>query len=193
MKKFLVLITGILFCVCLVGCSSNGDEKQTTSGEKIVTAIPETTQLVTETERVTSTTSPAFEDSENGLMLSDTVKEVLADGDGSACSLTGDVKYGSFEFKLNDTDTAVMYSKEQSDEMQKAAEDNAKSLVDAISTYYPYEITFESTTPQQIGSGDNGIDSVVYVITYTNTQNQELTMRADSNGTIYYAYCNFTW
>ena len=86
-----------------------------------------------------------------------------------------------------------MYSMEASEEFAKLAEDNAKAFVENIGEFYPDEIKYESMGISQYGSSDNGIDSVTYVITYTNTQYQELEIRADSTGEIYYVSCSFTW
>lgn len=89
--------------------------------------------------------------------------------------ITAEAEDGSFEYKLATLDVLEMYSMEQSDELQEKAEENAESFVSSISGNYSYDITYESTEVEQIGGdAENGIDSVIYNIKYTNEQNQQL-------------------
>ncbi|MGN1124225.1 MAG: hypothetical protein ACI4RR_07770 [Eubacterium sp.] len=186
MKKVSVicLLTALAISLSAVlsACSQKTEVKETTKAE--------TQTVYSTTQRVTSTTAPVSKSTENGERLKKAVLSALGEND---FEITGDIDYGSFEYRLKDADEAELYSYEQSDEMQKKAEDNASKLVEKIKTLYPDEISLESSQAHPVGSGDNGIDSVIYIITYTNSQNQELTVRAGSNGEIYYAYCNFTW
>lgn len=184
MKKLWIVITAILICLCLSACSKSAGET-----ENRTTAAPQTTQSkTTATERMTSTTASPKTDEEKSGRLAAAVKDHFEE----AGSVVTDSR-GGFEFKLADLDEGQMYSMEMSEKMQKNAENNAKALVGEIQEYYPYALTYESTDAQQIGTGDNGIDSAVYVILYTNTQNQKLELRADSTGSIYYIDCDFTW
>ncbi len=108
--------------------------------------------------------------------------------------ITAEAEDGSFEYKVETLDVLEMYSMEQSDELQEKAEKNAESFVSSISGNYSYDITYESTEVEQIGGDtENGIDSVIYNIKYTNEQNQQLLIKADSTASIYYVYCTFTW
>lgn len=186
MKKISVicLLTALAISLSAVlsACSQKNDVRETTQSE------PKT--IYSTTQRVTSTTAPPSKSTEKGAQLKKAVLSALGEND---FEITGDTDYGSFEYRLKDADEAELYKYEQSDEMQEKAEKNAQSLVKKIKALYPDEIKLEGTQAHPVGSGENGIDSVIYIITYTNSQNQELTVRAGSNGEIYYAYCNFTW
>lgn len=188
MKKLSVILASVLILTCFAACSAkDGSSEPEQSGESVVSALAET-EKETATAAATSTTSPKKADESKSEELVNTINTYFDDtGDTYADSC------GGFEFRLDDPDESEMYAMEQSDDMQKKAEENAKKFVSSISKYYPYEIKYESTDAQQVGGGDNGIDSAVYIIVYTNVQNQELQIRADSAGEIYYAYCNFTW
>lgn len=186
MKKSILIILAVLICICFSACFNDNVQEENTN-ESVVSQIP-STEKETTTERVTSTTSPAKKDEEKGKKL---IKAVT--GCFSNAGKTESDNFGGFEYKAENLDAAEMYSMEQSDDLEKRAEDNAKAFVEKIKEFYPDEITYESTDSAQFGSSDNGIDSVTYVITYTNTQNQELQIRADSTGEIYYVSCSFTW
>lgn len=187
MKKLICIILSLLICICFVSCSNSNDTQEENTNESVVSEIP-TTEKETTTERVTSTTSPAKKDKEKADKLSKAVSVCLSSDGKVDCD-----NLGGFEYKAENLDTAEMYSMEQSDELAEKAEKNAKAFVDTIKEFYPDKITYEGTDASQFGNSDNGIDSVTYVITYTNTQNQELQIRADSTGEIYYVSCSFTW
>ena len=187
MKKLICIILSLLICICFVSCSNSTDTQEENTNESVVSEIP-TTEKETTTERVTSTTAPAKKDDEKGKQLSKAVSVCLSSDGKVDCD-----NLGGFEYKAENLDTAEMYSMEQSDELAEKAEKNAKAFVDTIKEFYPDKITYEGTDASQFGNSDNGIDSVTYVITYTNTQNQELQIRAASTGEIYYASCSSTW
>lgn len=186
MKKILLVVLSLIICICFAACFNNNAQTDNTN-ESVVSEIP-TTKNETTAERETSTTAPAKEDNEKGKQLEKAVADCLSsDGKVESDNL------GGFEYKTDNLDTAEMYSMEASEELAKLAEDNAKAFVENIGEFYSDEIKYESTGISQYGSGDNGIDSATYVITYTNSQYQELEIRADSTGEIYYVSCSFTW
>lgn len=185
MKKTALIILAAAVCICFAACSNSTEETEYT--EKA--AQVQTTQDSTETtQRVTSTASPTVRDDNKAKQLEKAVSSAIP----TDCSANADGT-GGFELTLDKTDEAEMYSMEQSDDMQEKAEKNAADFAAAMESFYPYEISYEATQAQQIGGSDNGIDSAVYIITYTNMQNQELSIKADSTGEIYYVFCNFTW
>lgn len=185
MKKSILILSALVICFSFVACSHSSEAENT--NESVVSEIPTTTAETT-TERETSTTKPATENSKKASKLESKVLEAVnIDGTVTADNI------GGFEYKAENLDTAEMYSMEQSDELAEKAEKNAKAFVDTIKEFYPDKITYEGTDASQFGNSDNGIDSVTYVITYTNAQNQELQIRADSTGEIYYISCSFTW
>ena len=98
----------------------------------------------------------------------------------------------SYEKNIEET---VMFSEEYSREDSDRAYANIDEFVGRLKDYYPDgdKLQLYDTCDQQIGGGENGIDSVIYIAVYTNTQNQALSVYADSTGEIYYAECNFTW
>lgn len=182
MKKIIALATVMTIALTFYACSNQKSEKQTDTQPN--------TALTTTTEPATSTTAPVNEDSEKG----DELKNAVLKGidESSNGSITGDLSKGSFTYIYSRNPSAV-YSNERSDEFEKKATDNADKLVQSIKALYGDEITFDRMYPAQIGTGDNGIDSVRYEFYYLNTQNQQLKIYADSDGMISYAECNFTW
>lgn len=183
MKKASLFICLLVMLVALAACSN---EKSKTDD----TASTAVSALTTTTQRVTNTTAPVSIKKEESKKLCDTVSKALGNENAT---VTGDKENGSFIYKINNADYDKIYANEASDEYKETAQKNAARLVDEIKAFYPDEITCESAVTQTLGSGDNGVDSAIYIITYVNTQNQELVIRADSNGKIYYANCTFTW
>lgn len=182
MKKIVAIILAATVAVTFFACSKEKEQE---------TEKPETTtSLTTTTEPATSTTAPVKENSEKASKL----KKAVLNGidESSNGSITGDLSKGSFTYIYSRNPSAV-YANERTDEFEKKATDNAEKLVNSIKSLYGDEITFSKMYPAQIGTGENGIDSVRYEFYYLNTQNQQLKIYADSDGTISYAECNFTW
>lgn len=178
MKKSVILIITIIMCISLCACSHNENQP------------PTSTQAVTENETQGSADITARRDSEKGKRLKSAVAEELGTEDRAL--LEGDFDTGCFTYKFS-RDAQIMYAKERDDAVEAVAKENAQSLVDEISSFYGGEITLKSFEAKQIGSGDNGIDSVQYRFTYVNSQNQQMVIYADSDGVISYADCAFTW
>lgn len=178
MKKSVALIITIIMCISLYACSNNENQPQTS------------TQAVTENETQGHADITARRDSEKGKRLKSAVAEELGAEDGAV--LDGDFDTGCFTYKFS-RDAQIMYAKERDDAVEAVAKENAQSLVDEISSFYGDEITLKRFEAKQIGSGDNGIDSVQYRFTYVNSQNQQIIIYADSDGVISYADCAFTW
>lgn len=181
MKKVSLLICLLAVLVALTACSAK--ERQADD----ITAVSE---ITTTTQRVTNTTAPVSIKKEESKKLCNTVSKALG---SENATVTADKENGSFVYKISNADYSKIYANEASDEHKETAEKNAAKLIDEIKAFYPDEITLESSVIQTLGSGENGVDSAIYVITYVNTQNQELVIRADSNGEIYYVNCTFTW
>lgn len=182
MKKIIALIVVIAVGITFYACSKQE--------ENDLTEAQPSTALTTTTEPATSTTAPVNENSEKGDKLKNAVLKGI--DESSNGSITGDLSKGSFKYIYSRNPSAV-YANERSEEFEKKATDNADKLVQSIKALYGDEITFDRMYPAQIGTGDNGIDSVRYEFYYLNTQNQQLKIYADSDGMISYAECNFTW
>lgn len=181
MKKFIMLFTAIVLIVIMSACAKENPAENTQST---------TTAPITEstTQRpIESTTAQPKSDSQKGERLKSAVAAQLENAD-----LSGDFKYGKFIYK-NIRDAELMYAYEYTEEHEKAAKENAEKLVKQIGTFYSDEIKLHDYSANQIGSGENGIDSVRYEFYYINTQNQLLTIYADSDGAICYVDCAFTW
>lgn len=183
MKKISIALILILVCLMLTACALKGEQQAGTSQpDTTQTEGQSTTQLPAE-----NTTKAPASDLQKGEALKNAVSKQL----GSK-GLDGDFSYGKFTYK-GTRDIADIYKFEYSDQFEKAAKDNANALVEAVSELYSDEITLHSFEAKQIGNGENGIDSVRYEFYYINTQNQLLTIYADSDSTISYADCSFTW
>lgn len=182
MKKIIALVVVITIGLTFYACSNEKEQTAETTEN--------TTSLTTTTEPVTSTTAPVKKDADKGEKLKEAVLKGIGESENG--SITGDLSKGSFTYIYSRNPSAV-YANERSDEFEKKATDNAEKLVKSIKGLYGDEITFDRMYPAQIGTGDNGIDSVRYEFYYLNTQNQQLKIYADSDGVISYAECNFTW
>ena len=182
MKKYISIMLTVLLCFCLCACTADKEKEEETSA--VTTTEQQTTEKPLPKE---STTKEPSSDVKKGNSLKGSVEKVLGNGE-----LSGDFDYGRFTF-VNNRDAQAVYAFERSEELEKKASDNAQKLVDEIRSYYGGEITLYSNTAQQIGNGENGIDSVRYKFYYVNAQNQILTIYADSDGVISYADCAFTW
>ncbi|MCC8073845.1 MAG: hypothetical protein LIO62_06955 [Clostridiales bacterium] len=187
MKKIIVLILTLAVSICFVACSSQTDDNEESSSEQATSATTTTTTLPP-----VSTTKQAEKNSSQASSLKNIVCTAL---NCTEDEIDGDIDLGSFTYKANETDESTMYSEEYSDELEDVAKENAKDFVDSIREYYPDcdDIAEYTVDLEEIGGGDNGIDSVNYIITYLNTQNQALTIYLDSTGQIFYADCEFTW
>lgn len=179
MKKIVCIALILTVCVSFFACS----KKETENNES-------TTSITTTTTPVTSTTAPVSEDKEKGEELKQAVMKSITDS--SDGSITGNLETGSFKYIFN-RNPAVVYANERSQEFEDKAYENAEKLVAGIKGFYGDEITFDRMYPYEIGTGDNGTDSVRYEFYYLNTQNQELRIYADSDGVVSYVECNFTW
>lgn len=183
MKKSVALITTIIIimCISLCACSNKENQPQTSTQAAAQNESQRQTEIATNEPKA---------DNEKGTMLKNTVSAEL--GTDTGAELTGDFATGCFTYKFS-RDAQIMYAKERDDSVEAVAKENAQSLVDEISGFYDGEITLDTFEAKQIGSGDNGIDSVQYRFSYVNSQNQKLVIYADSDGVISYADCTFTW
>lgn len=179
MKKVLCIVVTAAICLSFIGCSKKSSQN-----------TAETSQITTTTEPATSTTAPVKEDKEQGEKLKKAVKNAI--DDNSQGSLSGNFETGSFKYIFN-RNPSVVYANERSDEFEKLAYKNAEKLVESIKSFYKDEIKFDRMYPNQIGSGENGTDSIRYEFFYINSQNQQLKIYADSDGVISFVQCNFTW
>jgi hypothetical protein len=180
MKKLIAILLAGMLCVCASSCAKAQSEDTSTQ------------DTTTTTERqieqpIESTTKAPSEDSQKGEKLSASVLSTLGGSD-----ISGDLSYGSFTYK-NNRDAEIVYANERTDELEANAKDNAQKLVDSIKDFYGDEITYYDFIAKEIGSSENGIDSVRYQFYYINTQNQLLTIYADSDAQISYVDCEFTW
>lgn len=184
MKKIIISLSLIAsVCLLFTACGTPSEN----DGDAVSSSAELTAQSTTH--RETSTTSPVSKNKAKGEKLKNAVSAQLGDG----FTVSGAVENGSFEVKADEIDNEKLYENEMSDEYLQKAKQNAEKLVEAIEDSYPDELTLVDCATQTIGSSDNGIDSALYIITYLNTQNQELQIRCDSSGSIYYAVCDFTW
>lgn len=182
MKKAVGVVLAIIILICFSACGKN-QEKPTD-----ITVL--TTSEKATTERVEKTTAKPTVNEKKGRKLEASLKEYFSDVDGY--SLEGDFNKGGFLYKFN-RDAEIVYANERTEAFESNAKSTAKELVDEIKSFYGDEIKLESFEAKEIGNGDNGIDSVVYVATYVNTQNQALVIQLDSDGVISYVKCDFTW
>lgn len=182
MKKAITFLLAIGLCITLTACT-NSEAEDTISTE------PQTTQSEPETTKLpeVSTTKAPENDSQKGGELKASVEQTLGDGE-----IDGDLSHGSFKFSKK-REAAATYAFEHSEDMETRAKTNAEALVSEIKNYYSDSIKLYSFEAEQIGSGENGIDSVRYKFYYINTQNQLLLIYADSDGIISFAECSFTW
>lgn len=185
MKKITVCILTALICIAFAACSKPAEEKAGTSMPASESLTEKTTAQIVE-----QTTAKPQSNSKKGNELKTAVSHAL--GNKEAAEISGELAYGKFIYKYN-RNADIVYANERNDEIEKLASDNAKKLADSISKLYNDELKLHSSDTKQIGTGENGIDSVQYQFYYINSQNQLLTIYADSDGEISYADCKFTW
>ncbi len=184
MKKITALMLTALICISFAACTKTAENNSTATAVSSVSATENTTEQIIE-----KTTSPPKSDSQKGSELRTSVMNTL--GNKENAEISGELEYGKFTYKYN-RETGVVYANERDNETEKLAADNAQKLADSISNMYD-ELKLHSNHTKQIGTGENGIDSVQYQFYYINSQNQLLTIYADSDGEISYADCKFTW
>lgn len=186
MKKAITLILTLSLCIVFAACNKTTTDENTAATEPQSVSLTETT-----TEPIIEkTTAQPKSDSQKGNKLKSAVMSTL--GSKENAEISGELEYGKFEYKYN-REASVVYANERNDETEKLAADNAQKLADSISNIYNDELRLHSNNAKQIGTGENGIDSVQYQFYYINSQNQLLTIYADSDGEISYADCKFTW
>lgn len=194
MKKFIVLMLSAVMCVTFFACAKNNDEvKETESSSALdlTSQTERTTQPSTVSLPETSTTAKPNKQKKKAKKVEKQVKEYFSAKDKEVDGK----KNGGFEYKQENPDPVEMYAQEYSDDALEKAEKNAADFVDSIRENYPDgdKIKHYTTQIKQVGTGDNGVDSVTYLVIYINSQNQELNIHADSNGEIFYVDCKFTW
>ncbi len=188
MKKMVIAGLTVLLSACMCACSQTAKNSSTAASK----SETETSLLSTTQPRVTSKTAKVSHNAEKGKKLSAAVIRVLGNAEGA--SVKGETDTGSFTYIYNVRSTSDVYKNEESTEMEELAKKHAQSLVRELNHYYSDDIKYEKSEVETIsGSGDNGIDSARYVIYYTNTQNQQLIIQADSDAVISYVKCDFTW
>lgn len=185
MKKLWAIIIVSAICISLAACTKEQPQEENTQP-----ITQSTTAITTTTEPATSTTAPPAENTKKGEELRAAVLSALENEENA--EIVGNLSYGSFTYKFI-RDTKTQYANEREEAFEKTAKQNADSLVAEIKGLYGDEITFDRMYAAPVGNGDNGIDSVQYQFFYLNTQNQQLKVFADSDGTICYSECNFTW
>ena len=185
MKKTTALLLMAIICISFAACSKTAADGESTTEPASAASTEKTTEQIVE-----KTTAQPKSDSQKGEKLKKTVISTL--GSKAEADISGELEYGKFIYKYN-RDASVIYANERNDETEKLAEKNAKKLADSISDIYNDKLTLHSSDTKQIGTGENGIDSVQYQFYYINSQNQLLTVYADSDGEISYADCKFTW
>lgn len=181
MRKALLIVISLLICVLLASCSA---EKQRENESDA--AVPPTTEFA-----VAPLEEKTTKAAQSDKVKAESLKAVITKELG-ANELRGQLDLGSFTYRYS-RDAKTVYKFEYMEQCEKKAAENADSFIKALSSVYPDEITKYDYNVKQIGSGENGIDSVRYEFYYKNTQNQLLSIYADSDGTISYADCRFTW
>ncbi|MCM1285093.1 MAG: hypothetical protein NC213_04735 [Acetobacter sp.] len=186
MKKYIAIALSVVLIAGFCACS-----KTTDKSNEVSSAVTVTEQTTKKALPKASTTAKAKKDESKANKLKKNVSSVLNVPEEDVAVQSD----GGFEYKNPDLDETKMYSQEYSDEMEKEAFENIDAFVKEIKNNYPDNKKIErfSTDIQQLSFGDNGIDSVNYIAVYINSQNQSLTVYADSTGTVYYAKCEFTW
>ena len=183
MRKIMIIFLSAALCFSFAACTKNIEEENEATSETIVT----TTETTTFAKPEESTTKQPKENSQKGSELKAVIIGALGDND-----LSGDMSYGKFTYK-NNRDTKQVYANERTDELENKAIANADAFVEKIKAFYGDEIKLDTFSPKDISFGENGIDSVRYEFYYINTQNQILTIYADSDAVISYVNCEFTW
>ena len=183
MKKIITVLLAAALCISFAACKKNIEDENETTAESIMT----TTEATTYAKPEESTTKQPEENSQKGNELKSVVISTLGDND-----LSGDIFYGKFTYK-NNRDTKLVYANERTEELENKASANANDFVEKIKGFYGGEIKLDTFNAKEISFGENGIDSVRYEFYYINTQNQILTIYADSDAVISYADCEFTW
>lgn len=194
MKKIIAAMLCIVMCSAFCACSKTADSAADTTGAGDADLTSQTepvTEPSTRSMPKVSTTAKAEKNKKKAKNIEKQVEEYFSADKKEVKSKST----GTFEFKQESLDSGKMYAQEYSDENQKAAEKNAEVFVASIKDNYPDsdKIRHFATDVKQVGTGDNGVDSVTYDIIYLNSQNQKLDIYADSNGEIFYVSCNFTW
>ncbi len=185
MKKITALLLTAIICISFAACTKSSEDGESTSEPTSAAATEKTTEKIIE-----KTTAQPKSDNQKGEKLKEAVIGTL--GNKADADISGELEYGKFIYKYSREASAV-YANERNDKTEKLAADNAKKLADSISDIYNDKLTLHSSDAKQIGTGENGIDSVQYQFYYINSQNQLLTIYADSDGEISYADCKFTW
>lgn len=183
MKKIVIALLTAALCCSFAACSKNVETENESSTETAVT----TTEPTTYARPVESTTKQPEENLNKGSELKAVVVSTLGDND-----LSGDISYGKFTYK-NNRDTKLVYANERTEELESKASENANDFVEKIKGIYGDEIRLDAFNAKEISFGENGIDSVRYEFYYINTQNQILTIYADSDAVVSYVNCEFTW
>lgn len=178
MKRISILILSVLLMLCLASCKGSDDNETTQS----------VTQMPSQTTTYESDVTAVNTDEEKGESLKSDITGFF-DGAGE---VDGVFSNGSFTYK-NTRQASVMYAYERDSALEEKARENAQSFADAVSDYYEGGLVLADFSATQIGSSDNGIDSVKYDAVYLNSQNQTLRITLDSDAVISYVDCALTW
>lgn len=223
MKKIIIAILSLLIVVSFAACSNSENNEQASSADvssEVTSQLEDTTAKEEDStseaasskdnENKTDASTKKAADKNNSesktTYTSSTTKHIAVHKDaekGKSIKLIvkkyigksefkGELAQGAFDAKRIDSDSN-MYKNEASEEYKKKAQENADKLVKEMKDYYGYGIELKECKIVTVGTGDNGVDSCYYQLTYTNKNDQVLEIRADSNGKIFYVNSQMTW
>lgn len=188
--------------MCLFGCSKGGSDKKETTSQSAVShdsALFEAKEITAEKELPNSKELKTYSvkgNAEKGKKLKKAIEKAAS---GENISITGELDKGLFEYK-NPRSQKEMYSEERSESGEKKAKKNADKFVEAVSKYLG-KLEFSRVEYTDVGTGENGADSVLYTFYYVPspskeveqyTLSEQLVVKTDSTGVIIYASSSCT-
>lgn len=182
----LITLLALAFCACT---DQNKETAEKTAGENTVF---QTQQDVTEQEsEVSETLASSPEGKSSDKQAQKLEKEIMNLVENT--SEKGMVSYPNGHFVyLNVRDAQSMYSQERSEEGEKTARNLADKIAEATEPYYG-EMKKIKTDIKNVGSSDNGIDSVLYNFYYESETGGQMRIQVDSDGVVSYieSKCSF--
>lgn len=190
MKKAVVAVLITVLVLTFCACSAQNKE----SDEKTETDNPVSQTLQNETEKeseVSETLASSPDGKSSEKQAQKLKKEIMKLAENNSGKGMAVYPNGHFVY-LNVRDAQSMYSQERSEEGEKTAKKLADNIAKATEPYYG-EMKKIKTDIENIGSGDNGVDSVLYNYYYESENGGQMRIQVDSDGVVSYieSKCSF--
>lgn len=186
MKKAVIAV--LITVLVLAFCACSAQNKETAEGNTVSQTQQEASEKESEVSETLASSPEGKSSEKQAQKLKKDIMEAAENTSGKGMAVYPN---GHFVY-LNVRDAQSMYSQERSKEGEETARKLADKIAKATEPYYG-EMKKIKTDIENIGSGDNGIDSVLYNFYYESKNGGQMRIQVDSDGVVSYieSKCSF--